>query len=206
MKKLIYIILFIFINQVLLASGKVSGGITIGYQNDVGNFDEKSGASVDYQNNLSLGGIFKFDMGFVFFRSGVEYSYPIEKGKIRDGSIGNLEYTKIIFWEVPVYGGLNLTIRDYGSLYFGGGGSYIFGYGYVEGASKNKIDTQLFGTGFIAGIESEIFNDMSFLVEWEYMSVRSSPVASTGTYKDVTIDYSGNRFRIGCIYHFNRYD
>ncbi len=190
----------------LSASGKISAGGSFGYQSDAGGFSKKSGTVADSQDNVSIGGIFKFDMEFIFFRTGVEYSRPIERGKIREGTLGDIEYTKIIFWEVPVYGGLSLKIRDYGSLYFGGGGSYIFGTGYVEGTSKNKINEQLFGNGFILGIESEIFNDMSLILEWEYISTMSSPVAASASYNDVCIDYSGSRYRVGVIYHFNRYD
>jgi len=207
MKRFILSLLIIIgIRESSFASGKISGGMSLGFQHDAGGFAKKPGVIADCQNNISFGGIFKFDMEFIFFRTGVEYSYPIEKGKIKEGTLGDIEYTKITFWEVPVYGGLYLKIRDYGSLYLGTGGSYILGTGYVEGTSKSKINAQLFGNGFLLGIESEIFNDMSLIMEWEYMSIISSPVASSSSYKDVCIDYGGSRYRIGFIYHFNRYE
>jgi len=114
--------------------------------------------------------------------------------------------TEVAFTEVPVYAGINLPIRDFGVVYMGGGGSYIFGSGHLKTTSGNeKINEQLFGYGLIAGIESEIYSNASLLFEWEYLAARSSPAASaSGVYDDYYIDYSGHRFRFGVIYHFSR--
>jgi hypothetical protein len=207
MKKIFFIIAAVLLAQgTLMAEGKISGGITAGYQHDTGNLSEKGGVNADVEQNLSAGAVFKLDMGFLFFRSGCEYSHPVEKGRFYNRYTGGMVETALSFYEVPVYAGLNLPVRGYGFFYLGGGGSYIFGTGYVETDRKNDISEQLFGYGFLAGGESEIYNDASFIFEWEYMSASSSPVASvSGVYDDYCIDYTGNRFRIGIIYHFNRY-
>lgn len=207
MKKIFLIIaLFLVAQDALLASGKVSAGITAGYQYDAGNLAEKAGINADVEQNVSAGVVLKFDMGFLFFRSGVEYSYPLEKGEIGDGSTGFVKETSLSFFEVPAYMGINLPIRGYGFFYLGGGGSYIFGTGSVKTDKTNRISEQLFGWGFIAGIESEIYSNASVIFEWEYMSAVGSPVASaSGTYDDYCIDYTGSRYRLGVIYHFNRY-
>lgn len=207
MKRSILIIITVLLAQnALMAGGKISAGVSAGYQYDAGNFSERGGVNADIGHNLSAGGVLKFDMGFIFFRSGCEYSYPVEKGKIDDGSAGDVKVTSLSFYEVPVYCGINLPVRGFGFFYLGGGGSYIFGTGYVKTATRNKISEQLFGWGFLAGIESEVYSDASVIFEWEYLAARSSPVASaSGSYDDYCADYSGNRFRFGVIYHFNRY-
>lgn len=203
---LIIMIILLAAENLFSAGGKVSAGITAGYQYDAGNLSEREGIDADLEHNVSLGGVFKFDMGFLFFRSGCEYSHPFEKGGITDGSAGDITETSISFYEVPVYGGINLPVRGYGFFYLGGGGSYIFGTGYVKTGNKDRISEQLFGWGFLAGIESEIYSGASIIFEWEYMAAQSSPVASmSGGYEDYCIDYSGSRFRFGVIYHFNRY-
>lgn len=207
MKKIIFTIAaFLMAQGALVADGKISAGITAGYQYDTGNLSDKSGVDADTEQNLSIGAAFKLDMGFLFFRSGCEYSHPVEKGRVYNRYTGDMIETSLSFYEVPVYAGLNLPVRGYGFFYLGGGGSYIFGTGYVKTDKKNRISEQLFGFGFLAGVESEIYNDASFIFEWEYMAARSSPVASaSGVYDDYCIDYTGNRFRFGVIYHFNRY-
>jgi len=207
MKRIFFIIIILFAAENLFsAGGKVSAGISAGYHHDAGNLSEKPGINADIEQNLSIGGVLKLDMGFLFFRSGCEYSYPVEKGKISDGSAGNVTEISLSYYEVPAYLGINLPIREVGYFYLGGGGSYIFGTGYVKADAREKINEQLFGWGFLAGIESEIYSRVSFIFEWEYMAARSSPVASaSGTYDDFYADYTGNRFRFGIIYHFNRY-
>lgn len=207
MKRSILIIITVLLAQgILFAGGKISAGVTAGYQYDAGGLSERGGVNADIEQNVSAGGVIKFDMGFIFLRSGCEYSYPVERGKIDDGSAGDIKITSLSFYEVPVYCGINLPVRGFGFFYLGGGGSYIFGTGYIKDVTRNEISEQLFGWGFLAGIESEIYGDASIIFEWEYLSARSSPVASaSGDYDDFCADYSGNRFRIGVIYHFNRY-
>jgi len=201
-------ILLIFAANAAYAEDKLSAGLTAGYQYDAGQLYDKSGIQADVQQNISIGLILKLDMSRLFLRSGVEYSYPFSKGQIRNNSAGDVLKTEIIFYEVPVYAGINLPLRDFGVFYLGGGGSYIFGTGKLKTASGDeKINEQLFGYGLIAGIEYEIYSDASFLFEWEYMAARSSPAASTGAgaYDDYYIDYSGHRIRFGMTYHFSRY-
>lgn len=207
MKRIIIILILLFASHILYAEDKISAGLTGGYQYDVGSLSDKSGIQADVQQNISAGLALKLDMTMLFLRTGVEYSYPFSKGQITNASAGNVLETEIIFTEVPVYAGINLPIRDFGLVYMGGGGSYIFGTGHVKTASGNeKINEQLFGWGLIAGIESEIYSDASLLFEWEYMAARSSPAASTSAlYDDYYIDYSGHRIRLGVIYHFRRY-
>jgi len=207
MKKLFFIITALLLAQSSLsAEGKMSAGLTVGYQYDTGNLTDKAGRDAEYGQNFSAGGVFKFDMGFIFFRSGCEYSYPAEKGEIASGYTGETVKSSLAFAEVPVYIGLNLPVRGYGFFYLGGGGLYIFAFGEIETDKKNDINEQLFGWGFLAGVESEIYNDASFIFEWEYMAAGSAPVASvSGVYNDYCADYSGSRFRFGVIYHFNRY-
>jgi len=207
MKRIIVIIL-IFITNSLYSEDRLSAGLTAGYQYDVGMLSEKRSIQAQVQHNISAGVIFKLDMSRVFLRSGAEYSYPFDKGVIVNGSAGDILETELKFIEVPVYGGINLPIRDFGVFYLGGGGSYIFGMGHVAASAGNKdISEQLFGFGFLAGIESEIYSEASLIFEWEYMAARSAPVASTGagSYDDYSIDYSGHRIRFGVIYHFGRY-
>jgi opacity protein-like surface antigen len=207
MKKLIIIIMLI-LPCALSAGDKFSAGLTAGYQHDVGMLSDRRGVQADVQQNIAAGLMLKLDMSKIFIRTGVDYSYPFAKGRIRDGSGGDITGTEISFYEVPVYAGINLLIRDFGNFYMGGGGSYIFGTGRVKKVSgDSEINEQLFGWGLIAGLESDIFNNASFIFEWEYMAARSSPVASTGagSYDDFYIDYSGHRIRFGVIYHFSRY-
>jgi opacity protein-like surface antigen len=204
---MLIIMLFFIVNN-LSAEDRLSAGLTAGYQYDVGMLSGKKSLQARVQHNISAGAILKLDMSRVFLRTGFEYSYPFDKGVIVNGTAGDVLETKIAFIEVPVYGGINLPIRDFGNFYIGGGGSYIFGTGHVKTSAGNvDISEQLFGYGFLAGIESEIYSDASLLFEWEYMAARSSPVASpgAGTYDDYSIDYSGNRIRFGVIYHFGRY-
>lgn len=206
MKKII-IILLLFTANILYAEDKLSAGGTFGYQYDAGMLSEKMGIQGKVQQNVSTGIVIKLDINRIFLRTGIEYSYPLQKGKISYYSTtGLVEGTAISFMEAPVYAGINLVIRDLGAFYMGGGGSYIFGSGYVKTSTgKKKINEQLFGYGMIAGIQYEIYSNASLLFEWEYMAARTSPVASTsGTYDDYSIDYSGQRIRFGAIYHFNR--
>lgn len=206
MKKII-IILLLFTASLIYAEDRFSAGITAGYQYDAGMLSEKAGVQGKVQHNVTTGLVLKLDISRLFLRTGVEYSYPFQKGKISCSSTtGCIEETAISFIEVPVYAGANLVIRDFGAFYMGAGGSYIFGSGNVKTSSgKEKINEQLFGYGMIAGIQYEIYSNASLLFEWEYMAARTSPVASTnGTYNDYSIDYSGQRIRIGAIYHFNR--
>jgi len=206
MKRIIAILL-LFASGMLYADDKFSTGVTVGYQYDVGMLSEKTGIQGDVQQNISAGLVLKLDMSRIFFRSGVEYSYPFAKGEIKSNSAGNVLETEIRFIEVPAYAGINLPIRDFGVFYMGGGGSYIFGSGHLKTTSGNvKINEQLFGYGLLAGVESEIYNNASLLFEWEYVAARSAPVASgDGVYDDYNIDYSGHRVRFGVIYHFSRY-
>jgi len=207
MKKTLFIIILLF-PCMISAGDKFSAGLTAGYQYDVGMLSDRSGIQADVQQNVSAGLVLKLDMSRIFIRTGAEYSYPFEKGYIRDGSAGNIELTEISFTEVPVYAGINLFIRDFGNFYMGGGGSYIFGTGKIKTTSGDvEINEQLFGYGLVAGLELDIYNNASFIFEWEYMAARSSPVASSGagTYDDFSIDYSGHRIRFGVVYHFSRY-
>jgi len=207
MKKII-VLISIFAASLLYAEDKLSAGLTAGYQYDVGMISEKGGIQGDAERNISAGLIIKLDMNRFFLRSGVEYSYPFENGKITYNSAGpDVQETSLVFIEAPVYAGINLAIRDFGSFYIGGGGSYIFGSGIVKTSLKNvKVNEQIFGYGLIAGIESEVYSNASLIFEWEYMAARTSPVASaSGLYDDYSIDYSGHRVRFGMIYHFNRY-
>ncbi len=201
-----FLIVFSFLPlSAVLGEGKISLGASFGYQYDAGNISGRTGVDGDAQQNASMGCILKMDGDMIFMRTGAEYSYPVAKGKI-NGS-GDVTSTDISFIEVPVYAGLNLTVRDYGSLYMGGGGSYIFSFGNIDTLSgKQSGGAQLFGFGFITGIEAEISSDVSFLAEWEYMAARSSPLASTGgVYDDFYIDFTGSRFRFGAVCHINRY-
>lgn len=205
MKRRIYIILFMlsFIPAAASAAGRISGGLYAGYQYDVCGLSNRD-IGVDLQQNVALGGMLKIDIGFLFFRTGADFSYPVEAGT----TAGNVEKTKTYFIEVPVYAGLNIPVRNYGLFYMGGGGSYIFGMGKIDTASDSvSISEQLFGYGFIAGIESAITSDVSFFLEWEYMTAISSPVAASAAAgpEDFRMDYSGNRIRLGVMYHFNRY-
>ena len=206
--KRIFVIILIFAANAIYGEDRLSAGLTAGYQYDVGMLSERSGVQGQVQHNISAGAVLKLDMSGVFLRTGMEYSYPFDKGVIVNGTAGDVLETEVVFIEVPVYGGINLPIRDFGAFYIGGGGSYIFGTGHVKTTAGNvNINEQLFGFGILAGIESEIYSDASLIFELEYMAARSSPVASTGagTYDDYSIDYSGSRIRFGVIYHFNRY-
>jgi len=205
MKKIISILLLLAVNM-LYAEDKFSAGLTAGYQYDAGMLSEKAGVQAKVQQNVSAGLVLKFDMNRIFLRTGVEYSYPLQKGEILNAGAGLVEGTAISFIETPVYAGINLVLRDFGSFYIGGGGSYIFGSGNVKTSSgRKKINEQIFGYGIISGIQYEIYSNASLLFEWEYMSARTSPVASTnGVYDDYSIDYTGQRIRIGAVYHFNR--
>lgn len=205
MKKIISI-LMLFAANILYAEDKLSAGLTAGYQYDTGMLSEKAGIQAKVQHNISAGLVLKLDMSRIFLRTGVEYSYPFQKGEIENSSAGFVEGTAISFIEAPVYAGINLVLRDFGAFYMGGGISYIFGLGNVDTSSGDKkIREQVSGYGMIAGIQSEIYSNASILFEWEYMAARTSPVTSTaGVYDDYCIDYSGSRLRFGIIYHFNR--
>ena len=207
MKKTAFAIMLL-LPCMLSAGDKLSAGLTAGYQYDVGMLSDRRSIQADAQQNISAGLVLKLDMSRIFIRTGAEYSYPFAKGRIREGTAGTVQETEISFTEVPVYAGINLFIRDFGNFYMGGGGSYIFGTGKLKTASGDvEINEQLFGWGLIAGLESDIYNNASFILEWEYMAARSSPVASSGagSYDDFSIDYSGHRIRFGVIYHFSRY-
>lgn len=201
------ILLLLLCSLPVSAAGTISGGLYLGYQYDVGNLSEKP-LDADLQQNVAIGGLLRIDLGMLFFRTGADCSYPAEKGRVINGTGGDVTGTRAWFVEVPVYAGIDIPVRDFGMFYMGGGGSYIFGMGSVATVSGNeKINEQLFGWGFIAGIESVITGDVSLFLEWEYVTVSSSPVAASGagTYDDYYIDYTGSRYRLGVMYHFNRY-
>lgn len=209
MKRIKYYIIFLLVLccMPVFSAGTISGGFYLGYQYDVGNLSEKP-VDYDLQQNAAIGGLLRIDLGILFFRTGADFSYPLEKGRIRNLTAGDVSKTEAWFVEVPVYAGIDIPVRDYGMFYMGAGGSYIFGMGSVTAASKEeKINEQLFGWGFITGIESVINSDVSLFLEWEYMTVSSSPVAASGAgpYDDYYIDYTGSRYRLGVMYHFNRY-
>ncbi len=205
MKKFFIILIFLLAHN-LYAEDRFSAGLTAGYQHDVGMLAEKNIIRGSVQNNLSIGMIIKLDLSIVFVRSGAEYSYPVKKSVIADSSAGDIEGTALSFVEAPLYFGINLPLRDFGSVFIGGGGSYIFGMGRVNSASGDvDVSEQLFGYGIIAGTEYEIYGNASFIFEWEYMAARSSPLASTGGgADDFYADYSGQRLRFGAVYHFNK--
>lgn len=209
MKRLkIYIISLLVLCAIpAFSAGTISGGLYLGYQYDTGNLSGKP-VEADLQQNIAVGGLLRIDLGILFFRSGADFSYPFEKGHILNGTGGDVRSTDVWFVEVPVYAGIDIPVRDYGMFYMGAGGSYIFGMGSITTASGNKdINEQLFGWGFIAGIESVVTGDVSLFFEWEYMTVTSSPVGASGAgaYDDYYIDYTGSRYRLGVMYHFNRY-
>lgn len=209
MKKIKYYIipLLLLCGMPVFSAGTISGGLYLGYQYDAGNLSEKP-IDADIQHNIAAGALLRIDLGILFFRTGADFSYPAEKGRIVNGSAGNITGTEVSFVEVPVYAGIDIPVRDYGLFYMGAGGSYIFGMGSVATLSGSEnINEQLFGWGFIAGIESVINSDVSLFFEWEYMTVSSSPVASSGpaAYDNYYIDYTGSRLRLGVMYHLNRY-
>ena len=105
--------------------------VTAGYQYDVGNMNDRRGIEGDVQQNAAPGVLFKLDMSAFFIRTGAEFSYPFEKGRV-SSSVYNIEQTVVYFIEVPVYAGLRFPIRDFGEIYIGGGGSYIFSMGRVK--------------------------------------------------------------------------
>lgn len=202
-----FIILLIFLSSHLHADDRFSAGLTFGYQQDVGMLSEKNIIRGNIQNNMSAGMALKLDLSIFFVRTGAEYSHPVKKGVIVNSTAGAITGTALSFIEAPLYFGINLPLKDFGSLYIGGGGSYIFGMGSVKtSAGEASVSEQLFGYGMLAGIEYEIYSNASFIFEWEYMTARSSPLASTGagTYDDYYADYTGQRIRFGAVYHFNK--
>lgn len=205
MMKYFYAILVFFILCSPLASEeRISAGAYAGYHYDAGNFSSQQGVNRTVQQNISAGAVFKIDFNSIFFRSGLEISYPLVKGDYG----GNIIKTRISYLEVPLYAGIILPIRNYGSVYMGGGGSYLFGYGNIKTSSGNvKISEQLFGYGMIAGLEAEIYSRVSFFMEWAYVATRSSPVAASDVsdlYNDYYVDFTGHRIRSGFLYHFSR--
>lgn len=206
MKFFFYILpVFLLLYAPLYSQERVSAGISAGYHYDAGNFSSKQNFNGTVQQNISAGAVFKLDFNFIFLRSGAEFSYPFIKGKYG----GNIGKTHVFFTEVPLYAGLNLPIRNFGALYMGAGGSYIFGSGDIETSSgKVNVSEQLFGYGFIAGVETEIHSSTSFIMEWGYVSAKSSPVAASDPldlYDDYYIDFTGHRIRAGFLYHFSSY-
>lgn len=208
MNRIVIIILLLSAPGVLYADQRFSAGLNAGYQYDTGELSGKRDIDAHVQQNVSAGLMLKLDISLLFIRSGVEYSYPVKRGKVvkYNGTATDIT-TTVSFVEWPVYGGFNFPVRNFGTFYLGGGGSYIFGMGHVSTPSGDaKVNAQIFGYGLIAGIESEIESRTSLIFEWEYMAARTSPVASTGAgaYDDYPIDFSGNRIRFGAVYHFNR--
>ena len=95
----------------LFPAGTISGGLYLGYQYDVGNLSEKP-VDYDLQQNVAIGGMLRIDLGMLFFRTGADFSYPFEKGRIRNSSAGDVTKTEVWFIEVPVYAGLDIPVRD----------------------------------------------------------------------------------------------
>jgi len=186
------------------SAGLISGGFYLGYQYDAGSLSEKDTAG-KIQQNVSAGALLRIDLALLFFRTGADFSYPAVSGT----TSGNVEKTASYFVEVPVYGGLNIPLRNYGHFYMGGGGSYIFAMGSIETASGTvDINEQLFGWGFITGVETDFTADLSLFFEWEYVIAKSSPVAESVAAgpEDFSMDYSGSRYRIGVVYRLSRYN
>lgn len=204
-KYLYAFLLFFIILSPLAAEERISAGITAGYHYDAGNIAKHQGVNRTVQQNVSTGAVFKIDFNLIFLRSGLEISYPFIKGDYG----GNIDKTNVSHLEVPLYIGIIFPIRNYGSFYLGGGGSYLFGYGEIKTSSGNvKINEQLFGYGMIAGLETEIHSRVSFIMEWGYVVSKGSPVAASDVsdpYNDYYVDFSGHRIRAGFLYHFSRY-
>lgn len=205
MIKYLYAVLFFFMLCSPLFSGeRISAGAYAGYHYDAGNFSSSKVIDKTVQQNIAAGAIFKTDFSFIFFRTGLEISYPFIKGDYGD----NIHKTAVSYLEVPLYAGIVLPVRNYGSVYMGGGGSYLFGYGNIKtSSSKVKISEQLFGYGMIAGLETEIYSRVSFFMEWAYVASKSSPVAAfdaSNAYSDYYVDFTGHRLRAGFLYHFSR--
>jgi len=183
------------------AFSSVIFGLTGGYHYDVGRMNEKKGIEGDVQQNVALGALFKIDLGPMFARSGVDFSYPFEKGRV-SASVYDIEKTAVYFTEVPLYAGLRFPIRDFGEVYLGGGGAYVFSSGEIKtSAGDVSVSEQLFGFGIIGGIQYDLSSTVYFVLEWEYISLSGVPLVSTGgTYKDYSFDYGGSRVRIGAAY------
>ena len=196
----------------LLAGSKIFGGEYIGFgvhgglHYDVGNLaNEGSDVTYEGQNNLIMGVSAKFDRDPLFMRTGADRSVVMTKGKVVNSSDGKLEQTKISYTSIPAYMGLNFRIREKGKFYMGAGLAYILGSGTVKTTDgTTRVEGNLFGLGFITGVQLRVGNAIQVYTEWEYISARTRPRVArdaANTWKDFSIDYSGHRMHLGLSYY-----
>ena len=188
------------------ASEHIGVGWHAGYTRDMGNLSEMTGVTFRPQNNYIAGIMFKLDFQFFFLRFGVDRSVLADRGEIKDSSMGSLESLNIQFTSVPVFTGLNFPVRDRGAFFMGIGGEYIITGGDIRTtAGRTRIDTDIFGFGFISGIQIRASDSVRALLEWEYLYAKTGPVADIDSpslgQKSFAADYTGHRIFIGILYY-----
>ncbi len=179
-------------------------GVHIGAHHDVGNFsDQNPSAMTDPQNSLLLGFSFKANIGFVFLRTGFDYSYVLNRGKVLENSDTVASYS-IKYVCVPGFLGFRFPVRERGEFYMGAGMAYFITSGDVKLASgaSEDISAISYGYGIITGIEFKLLPEVRLYMEWEYFDARSdAQVQTTGSWKNYYVDYTGHRVLLGVMYY-----
>lgn len=198
----------VFYGGTLRAEHNAGFGIHFGMHQNVGNYKSNdSSVLVDPQNNFLYGISLKLNALCFFARTGIDFTYLMNKGKVLEDPANNIQSYNIQYRAIPFFLGFNYQILDTGNFYMGPGGAYIMGRGkmsYSDSSLSKKINTSAWGIGFISGLELSLSDAVRFYFEWEYLDGRALSVQQTQTtdnWKDLYIDYTGSRIMAGVIYY-----
>ena len=181
----IYIVITIIlvITNIAKAENLIGFGFHIGAEHNVGNISSYDpDIIIDPQNNYLLGFSCKSNFYCFFSRIGLDTSFLINRGEVLENSSNEIESLRIHYTSIPLFIGFNYKVLDVGNFYMGPGFSYIIGRGRIVCTSSflsEDIDTNVWGYGFIAGIELNLTSSVRFCFEWEYMDARSQPIQQT---------------------------
>ena len=214
--KVIFSLIFFLSAAVAFAGEYLGLGAHIGFHPDAGNLSQMN-VQVNAQNSYMAGVIVKLDVDPFFIKTGGDFVFLSTNGGFsKNNTYGHtIKNISSKYTSIPLYAGLNFTIKERGKLYIGAGAAWILGYGEIElisdlstGATKKtEIDEKIFGIGIICGVQMQVSNSAGIFMDWEYLTAKTDPIVdSSGLYtgesfKNFSLDYTGQRFHFGFIYY-----
>ena len=197
-------LLFFFVSFNLVAGEHIGIGTHFGIQHDVGSLETFPYETLKPQMNTIFGVSVKSDYKYLFLQIGIDKTFLLFSSDVT-GSNTKLTKSNIQYLSIPVYAGINFSIKDRGKFFLGIGGTYISGSGTITTTDGNlNFSTITPAYGFLTGLQISVTNDLDFTIELEYLQGSSNPVTNTNptkTWKDFPINYNGNRYYFGFRYY-----